>query len=122
MNNITSSRSGFTLVEIMIVAGLIGLLAVIAVPNFVHARTQSNRTVCLNNLRQIDSAVQQWAAEQKKAPSDIPGFTDISPYLKKVLVCPSGGTAFSDSYTLPTVTNKPACKKAADHVLPETTN
>ena len=116
-----SGRSAFTLVEIMIVVGIIGLLAAISIPNFVRARVTANRATCINNLRQIDAAVQQWAMELKKAPGDVPAVTDILPYMKHVVACPSGGTNMSDSYTLPAVTNVPTCNLAPDHVLPTTT-
>src|SRR6267378_163339 len=91
--------SGFTLVEVMIVAALIGLLAAIAVPSFVRSRSAAHRSTCINNLKQIDSAIQQWATEYKKPQSAPVDFSDISPYLKGAIVCPSGGTTFSDSYT-----------------------
>src|SRR5438477_2823448 len=96
----SSRNAGFTLVEIMIVVAIIGLLAAIAIPNFVRARTTSQMNACINNLRQIDGAVQQWALENKKNSTDSAAFTDISVYLKNSVICPSGGTAFSDSYTL----------------------
>ena len=119
MTNRTSRKSGFTLVEIMIVVAIIGLLAAIAIPNFVRARTQSQKNACINNLRQIDGSVQQWALENKKDPNASVGFTDISPYLKNSVICPAGGTTFSDSYGLNGVTNKPTCKKdSTNHILP----
>ena len=66
MNIRTSRKSGFTLVEIMIVVAIIGLLAAIAIPNFIKARTTSQMNACINNLRQIDGAEQQWALELKQ--------------------------------------------------------
>jgi prepilin-type N-terminal cleavage/methylation domain-containing protein len=123
MKNRTSRKSGFTLVEIMIVVAIIGLLAAIAIPNFVRARTQSQKNACINNLRQIDGSVQQWALELKKAPDASVAYTDISPYLKNAVTCPAGGTSFSDSYTLNGVTNKPTCKKdSTNHILPTDTS
>ena len=120
----TSRTSGFTLVEIMIVVAIIGLLAAIAIPNFVRARTQSQMNACINNLRQIDGAIQQWALENKKDTAATVSYTEISPYLKNSVTCPSGGTTFGDSYTVTTVSAAPVCQKdAGTHLLPvQTTN
>jgi prepilin-type N-terminal cleavage/methylation domain-containing protein len=113
----TTSKSGFTLVEIMIVVAIIGLLAAIAIPNFVRARTTSQMNACINNLRQIDGAKNQWALETKQATNATPNYTDISVYLKNAVSCPSAGavTTFSGSYTPNDVSTLPVCK-----ILPST--
>ena len=123
MKNRTSRKSGFTLVEIMIVVAIIGLLAAIASPNFVRARTQSQKNACINNLRQIDGAVQQWALENKQGATANVSASDVYPYLKNSVICPSGGTAFTDSYAVTDVATKPTCissggKAANGHELP----
>src|SRR4030088_2754833 len=93
----TSNKSGFTLVEIMIVVAIIGLLAAIAIPNFVRARTQSQTNACINNLRQLDGAVQQYALEQKLQSSSTYTISVLKPYIKldstlQIPACPAGGT------------------------------
>ena len=93
----TSRKSGFTLVEIMIVVAIIGLLAAIAIPNFVRARSASQANACINNMRQIDSGVQQWALENGKKDTDAPDSAEVAKYIKGQVmpVCPAGG-----AYTL----------------------
>ena len=90
-------RAGFTLVEIMIVVAILGLLAAIAIPSYVRARARSQATACINNLRQIEAAVQQVAIEQGKHVGDVINYPDdITPYIKlnssgSIPPCPANG-------------------------------
>ena len=113
-----AAPAGFTLVEIMIVCSLIGMLAAIAIPNFIRARQSSQTNVCINNLRQIHSAIQTWAMETKKGANSPVVEDDVLPYLKNRALCPAGGTTFANSYELTDVATDPACRKvAATHLL-----
>ena len=78
----TSRKAGFTLVEIMIVVAIIGLLAAIAIPNFVKARNTSQANACINNMRQIDNAIQSFALENNKRDADAVGPDDVKVYIK----------------------------------------
>ncbi len=113
----TSRKAGFTLVEIMIVVAIIGLLAAIAIPNFVKARKTSQAKACVNNLRQIDGAIQQWALETGAAADAAVTAANVTPYLGRGDAGtfpdePAGGT-----YVLTDVATAPTCSKVGD--LPE---
>ena len=71
LNKLNKRRGGFTLVEIMIVVAIIALLAAIAVPGFLRARKRSQASRIINDLRLIDSAVDQYAIENNKASGDL---------------------------------------------------
>ena len=86
--------SAFTLVEIMIVVAIIGLLAAIAIPNFVRARETSQTNACVNNLRQIDAAKDQWALETGQTTGADAPRNDINQYLRREPLCPVGNTPY----------------------------
>ena len=115
-----NKRTGFTLVEIMIVVLIIGILLAIAVPNFIKARETSRAKSCVANLKQIDSATEQYLMDNKT--TTYPALSALTPnYLKTTPSCPSGGT-----YTMGTASANPTCSigtngtssdTSDDHVL-----
>lgn len=93
---------------------LIPMMLAIAIPNFVKARDTAMQNLCINNLRMIDGAKQQWALEHSKKADDVPTAADLKPYFKTGVfpACPSGGT-----YTIGAVSNAPTCS-IPNHKLP----
>jgi prepilin-type N-terminal cleavage/methylation domain-containing protein len=113
------TRKGFTLIEILIVVLIIGILLAIAIPNFMRARATSRTKACVSNMRQIDSAKQQWAMDNNKVGTDTPASADVLGYLSAAVMptCPEGNTA----YVIGTVDTKQVCPNVgtfADHVQP----
>jgi len=108
-------KSGFTLIEIMIVVAIIGLLAAIAIPNFVHARTTAQQNACINNLRQIDGAKQEWALENKQPSTATPVASNIQPYMGRgstgtLPTCPlDTSSTFATSYNPQALSTAPTC-------------
>jgi len=120
---IASKRAGFTLVEIMIVVAIIGLLAAIAIPNFVSARARAQANACISNLKLIDGAASQFALDQGKKTGDPINFPlDLTPYIKlnasgSLPPCPAGG-----AYNVAKVGDQPQCSLGnlvtPPHVMP----
>jgi prepilin-type N-terminal cleavage/methylation domain-containing protein len=113
----TVPRRGFTLVEIMIVVAIIALLAAIAVPGFLRARKRSQATRILNDLRLIDSAIDQYAIETNKSTGSGVDVTDWTNYLKKgSMLYTTAKDLFSNDYgpqTVDSLPNVPTPSKAA---------
>jgi len=114
---IGNGSQGGQAVLVLPAVAMVGLVSAIAIPNFVKARTTSQQNACINNLRLIDAAKQQWAVENNKKNGDTPTEQDLRHFLGRVSngempVCPSGG-----DYTIGSVGEKPTCSHPG-HVLP----
>ena len=107
-NRLAGRHAGFTLVEIMIVVAIIALLAAIAVPGFLRARKRSQASKILNDLRMIDSAVDQYAIETSKSTGSTVAVTDWTNYVKKdTALYASGQDLFGNDYGAQTVDSLP---------------
>ena len=99
IQKLQSKRGGFTLVEIMIVVAIIALLAAIAVPNFLRARKRSQATRVLEDLRDLDHALDQYAIDNSKTGGTVASFADVQAYIKAgTVLAITGADVFGDSY------------------------
>ena len=99
-SKIRNNRAAFTLVEIMIVVAIIGLLAALAIPGFVKARKQSQGRRIINDARQMDAAIDQWALENGKKDGDTVITSSASTYLKTTWMT---NDLLGNTYTIGTV-------------------
>ena len=113
-----TQTSGFTLLELMIILAIIGLLASITIPNMIRARSTAQISDCINNLRQVDTAVQEWAIEANAGIGLPVTSDDIRPFLGRgasgsiqTVYCPADVTKlFDNSYEIPDSSSKPNCR------------
>jgi prepilin-type N-terminal cleavage/methylation domain-containing protein len=120
---LTTKRGGFTLVEIMIVVAIIALLAAIAVPGFLRARKRSQASKIINDLRLIDSAMDQYAIETGKKTDDPIAVSDWTNYLKKdTVLYATGQDLFGDDYGPQTVDQHPSVPSNAKTNLSDVTD
>jgi prepilin-type N-terminal cleavage/methylation domain-containing protein len=118
MRTASLSRKGFTLVEIMIVVAIIALLAAIAVPGFLRARKRSQASRILNDLRMIDSAIDQYAIETSRTTGATVNVADWTNYVKKnALLYNSGQDLLGDDYGVQTVDSIPHVPTGALNTL-----
>src|SRR4051812_12486030 len=121
--NLSSRRAGFTLVEIMIVVAIIALLAAIAVPGFLRARKRSQASRIINDLRLIDSAVDQYAIETSKKSGDPVAITDWTNYLKKdTVLYLTGNDILGNTYGAQTVNTLPSAPASSKSALSDVTD
>jgi prepilin-type N-terminal cleavage/methylation domain-containing protein len=118
-----SRRAGFTLVEIMSVVAIIALLAAIAVPGFLRARKRSQASRIINDLRLIDSAVDQYAIETNKKSGDMVEVTDWTNYLKKdTNLYVTGRDILGNDYGVQTVDSLPKVPDSSKTALSDVTD
>lgn len=104
-------RSGFTLLEMMVVISILAMLMAIATPSFVKTRDVARQNSCMANLKSIDGAKAQWAMENRKNDGDTVTWADLSPtYMKAQVACPWGY-----AYTLQPIGTPPYCPVVGHH-------
>jgi hypothetical protein len=110
-----NSSQSFANMALLPAVAVPAMLSAIAIPNFVKARSTSQQNACINNLRQLDAAENQWALEKGKKTGDVCTEEDLKPYLRLVNgqlpKCPAGG-----KYTIGPVGDAPKCSLPG-HVL-----
>jgi prepilin-type N-terminal cleavage/methylation domain-containing protein len=123
LNKFNKRRGGFTLVEIMIVVAIIALLAAIAVPGFLRARKRSQASRVINDLRLIDSAVDQYAIENNKASGATVSVSDWTKYLKAgTNLYLTGNDIMGASYGAQTVDSLPKVPTTTKNSLSDVTD
>ena len=117
-----TSRKAFTFIELMIVLTIIGLLLAIGLPNFFTSSRASSKAICINDLKLIDAAADQWATDNNIQPGTVPSpeqEAEIYTYVRNGKPkCPSSG-----EYAIHAIGSSPqvTCNRGESegHKLPE---
>jgi prepilin-type N-terminal cleavage/methylation domain-containing protein len=115
-------KKGFTLIEIMIVMAVIGLLSAMAVPDFQQARATTQQNACLNNIKKIDIAKDQYALDNNISTGMTPSDSALDPYMKGGIQiakkCPSEGDIFINAIgSDPTCTIHSSSSSSGNHAI-----
>ncbi len=116
-DSVTMNHRGFTLVEIIMVVFVLGMLLAIGIPNYLRARTETQKNLCINNLRVLDAAKEEWALTDRKTQGEPVNEDEVNALLKTGTPhCPAGG-----HYAYGAVGSTPKCSLAATygHLLPD---
>ena len=112
-------KKGFTLIEILIVVMILGILVAMAIPNFTAARDRVKKDMCINNLRQLKLAKEQYALEYEKGLSITPAAADLDNYIRDgtdSLICPLD-PARAFNYDINNIGTNPTCNYSTEHRL-----
>ncbi len=112
---------GFTLVEIMIVVAIIAILAAVAIPNFIKYRNESQKSSCISNMKQLQTAGEQWCMTHEATA--VPPISDLcgsDKYVKTTPVCPYAKESYTVGNDSGIVTVTCPQATALGHVIPGT--
>ena len=98
----------------IVAAAFVPIVVLALLPAFIRARTTPAMNACVNNLRQLDGAKQQWELENHKTTNEVPTMEILRSFLVRPLVCLQGGT-----YTPGRVGEAPRCSVGGPHALPQ---